>query len=284
MIILLFIFVLAFFSIFLSLEPFLKFLNQKTIGKREEIIKTLDLLMISVSISNINNILFGISFGVSGIFFLLFFPNLILAFIFSILSFVGVWQLAPYVLKSLHDKRCSKVAYQLPDALIILSNGIKSGLSITQSIERASLSLPSPIKEEFSLILSEVRLGRSIEDALQQLFDRVPNQDIEILTLSINVLKETGGNMAETFDTLSYVIRERIKLKKKIEAMMAQSLFQGKVIMAMPFVMLGGMTIMFPEMTRTMYTTALGIGMLLGIVFLVGLGGIIIRSIVNIRV
>ena len=101
------------------------------------------------------------------------------------------------------------------DALSLMSNGLKSGLSIVQSLGLVTQEMPNPIRQEFNLILSENKLGVSLEDAFINLAKRIKSDDVEMFVTSVNILKETGGNLAETFDTIVITIRERIKVEKQ---------------------------------------------------------------------
>ena len=101
---------------------------------------------------------------------------------------------------------------------------------------------------------------------------------------SINILRETGGNLAEVFDTIVGVIRERIRLKQKVETFVAQGFFQGATIFAMPFVMTGLYAASDPEMVKTMFTNPFGIALVLLALISNCIGGYVILRIVNIKV
>ena len=89
--------------------------------------------------------------------------------------------------------------------------------------------MPNPIRQEFNLILSENKLGVSLEEAFVNLSRRIKSDDVEMFVTSVNILKETGGNLAETFDTIVITIRDRIKVEGKIKAMTQSGPVQGYV-------------------------------------------------------
>ena len=93
--------------------------------------------------------------------------------------------------------------------MIILSNGVRAGLSVTQSMDRVVKNLPNPISQEFRLVLSQNQLGQTIEDALTELAERIPRPDVQMFVTSVNIPKETGGNLAETFQAIMFTVRER---------------------------------------------------------------------------
>jgi tight adherence protein B len=182
------------------------------------------------------------------------------------------------------ERRCSTFVDQMVDGMTIMANGLKAGLSVQQSMERVVENLQNPISQEFGLVLSQMRLGRSLQDSLNDLGMRVPRPDVQMFVISINILQETGGNLAETFQTINYTIRERQKIEKKIDALTAQARTQGVIISIVPFAILAGMSLMAPAMVKPLFTTFVGAIMLLGVVFLVVIGSFMIRKVAKIEV
>jgi tight adherence protein B len=165
-----------------------------------------------------------------------------------------------------------------------MANGVKSGLSVTQSMERVVENLGHPISQEFSLVLSQIRLGRSVEEALIAMGERVPRPDVQMLVTSINILKETGGNLAETFATICMTIRERQKIEKKIQAMTAQGLMQGIIITLVPIALLIVFSLVNPGYIKPLFNTTFGLILLFLMFTLQIIGGVTIRKIVKIKV
>ena len=170
------------------------------------------------------------------------------------------------------------------DGMTIMANGIKAGLSVTQSMERVVDNMPNPIRQEFGLVLSEMQIGRSLEESLNDLGTRIPRPDVQMFVTSVNILQETGGNLAETFQTIVYTVRERQKVEKKIEALTAQGVTQGIIITLVPFALLAIFMVIDPTYVRPLFTTTLGIIILMGILALQVIGGLMIRKIVKINV
>jgi tight adherence protein B len=144
--------------------------------------------------------------------------------------------------------------------------------------------LSNPISQEFSLVLSQNKLGISLEEAMGNLSIRMAHDDIEMFTTSVNILKETGGNLAETFDSISYTIRERIKVESKIQAMTAQGVMQGVIVVLMPFALGAILYTIDPERIRPMFTTIPGWAMLFVMMTLQAIGAFAIWKIVQVRV
>jgi tight adherence protein B len=118
--------------------------------------------------------------------------------------------------------------------------------------------MQNPIRQEFELVLSENKLGLSIEESFNNLAKRVQSDDVEMFVTAVNILKETGGNLAETFDTITATIRERLKLEKKIEAMTQQNFMQGMIILCIPPVLTLGIYASDPEFMSPVFTHPVG--------------------------
>lgn len=180
--------------------------------------------------------------------------------------------------------RIDRFEDQLLDALAFMSNGLRSGLSLVQTMEMVVEELANPISEEFGLVLSEQRVGVPFEEALLNLEKRIGSEDVQILVTSINILRQSGGNLSETFQTISYTMRERKKVKGKIKTMTAQGVSQAVIICVMPFA-LGGILWAFDhELVARMWTTWLGWALIFLLLFLQTVGALIMRKIVMIRV
>jgi tight adherence protein B len=129
-----------------------------------------------------------------------------------------------------------------------------------------------------------MRIGRGQSEALNELGMRIPRPDVQMFVTGVNILQETGGNMAETFQTITYTIRERQKIEKKIEAMTAQGVTQGIILTSVPFFLLILFWIVDPSYVEPLFTSVPGL-LALGLMFLLQIvGGLAIRKIVKINV
>jgi tight adherence protein B len=256
----------------------------RSIAQKDEVLKILDLMFVETTEKQVVRLMLLMSLGPGAIVFLVLWPNVFIGLPLGFLITSFMWSVPLRLLKSRFDKRANIFVDQMVDGLTIMSNGIKAGLSVTQAMERVVESLPNPISQEFNLVLSQIRLGRSIEEALVDLGERIPKADVQMFVTAINILKETGGNMAETFDTIVSVIRERQKIEKKIEAMTAQGLMQGMIVSMVPVGIITLLWIIDPAYIRPMFTTTLGIILLLIVFGLIIAGGVMVRKIVRIKV
>lgn len=259
-------------------------LRDKSLSQREEVLRLLDLMFVETDRTKVTRMMLLMSFGLGFLFFLLLWPHILISIPVCSIIIVVMWSMPLIFVRKQWEKRCSLVVDQMVDGLTIMSNGIKAGLSVPQSMERVVESLPNPISQEFNLVLSQIRLGRSVEEALLDFGERVPKADVQMFVTAINILKETGGNMAETFSTIVVVIRERQKVERKIEAMTAQGIMQGMIISMVPIGIIGLLWVVDPGYIQPMFTTTLGLFLLFIMFGLVVAGGLTVRKIVTIRV
>lgn len=274
----------VFFVFYFWSERVINWLYTRSLGKREEIIKLLDLMFVEVDQKKITIVLLLLSFGLGLAFFFLLWPNIIAGLIIGSAVTVLGWSLPLSIVKSIYDRRSTQFVDQMIDALTIMANGIKSGLSITQAMERVIENMGNPISQEFNLVLSQIRIGRSVEESLIELGERIPKADVQMFVTAINILKETGGNLAETFQTIVYTIRERQKIEKKIQAMTAQGIMQGIIISLVPIILMIVFLILDPKYILPMFTTTMGLIMTFVMFVLIFIGGITIRKVVKINV
>lgn len=274
----------VFIICYLWIDKIIAFVNERSLGQRDEIIKYLELMFVEVDKEKLTKTLMIGSFGLGALFFVLFWPNVVAGLMFGCVFTLLGWNLPKHVVKYLYDKRCSRFNEQMVDAMTILSNGVRAGLSVTQSMDRVVKNLPNPISQEFRLVLSQNQLGQTIEDALTELAERIPRPDVQMFVTSVNILKETGGNMAETFQTITFTIRERQKVEKKIEALTAQGVMQGIIISAIPLILLGVFFVMDPGYVKPLFNTTLGLIALMIVLALQIIGGLMIKKVVTIKV
>jgi tight adherence protein B len=126
---------------------------------------------------------------------------------------------------------------QLPDMLNLMVNGLRAGYSTMQAMEAVSKELPPPISDEFRRVVQEMQLGVPMERALENLYRRVPSEDLDLVITAVNVQREVGGNLAEILDTISYTIRERIRIKGEIRVLTSQVMYSGRFLAMLPIIL-----------------------------------------------
>ncbi len=146
---------------------------------------------------------------------------------------VGAFVPRMYV-KRQEKGRLKRFDNQLSDMLNLTVNGLRAGFSTLQALEAVSRELPPPINDEFHRVVQEMQLGIQMEDALEHLLRRINSEDLDLVITAINVQREVGGNLAEILDSISFTIRERVRIKGEIAALTAQGSATAWVISAMP--------------------------------------------------
>lgn len=265
-------------------KRFLDWLRFQSLGTRDYIHEKLGLMFIEIPSQQILLGLFALSFGLGSIVFLLFLPQLFPAILFGAITTVVGWKAPKPIVNFFYKRRINKLVLQMVDGLNLMSNGMKSGLSVVQSLNLVVQEMPNPIQQEFALVLNQNKLGVSLEEAFTNLAKRVPSDDVEMFVTSVNILKETGGNLAETFDTITTTIRERIKVEKKIQAMTTQGFTQGMIVMAVPPILGLVFYQSDPEFMSPLFNTAVGWIIILVILALEILGFFVIMKVVKIEV
>jgi tight adherence protein B len=181
-------------------------------------------------------------------------------------------------------QRTNAITDQLPDVLVLISNGLKAGHGFLQAAELVAQEMDPPIGEEFEKFLRETSLGSTTEKALNSLNERCDNDDLDLAITAVLIQRQIGGNLAEILDRILHTIRERIRIKQEIRTLTAQGRMSAIIITLLPPAV--GIIIYFlsPEFMTLLLTTKIGIGMLVGAAVSELIGALIIRNIVDIEV
>lgn len=250
----------------------------------DEIMRILDLMHVQTERKKVVIIQYLASLGVGFAFFLLLWPRATIGLLVGGAIGFFMWRVPLMVVRRQWEQRNSKIVDQMVDGLTMMANGISAGLTAQQSMERVANNMPNPLSQEFYLVLSQMRVGSTLEEALIEFGARVPKQDVQMFVTAINILKETGGNMGETFTTIVQTIRERQKVERKIEAMTAQGIMQGFIVSLVPLGLIGLFYVIDPGYITPMFNSTLGIILLLAMFGLIIAGGVAIRKVVTIKV
>ena len=146
---------------------------------------------------------------------------------------------------------------QLGDTITLMSNSLRSGYSFLQTLDMVSREAPPPVSTEFSRVVQEVGLGRSTEEALDNLLRRIPSEDLELLITAVNIQHEVGGNLAQILDTIGHTIRERVRIKGEIKTLTAQGRISAYVITGLPIALAIFITVINPEYMSPLFTFGL---------------------------
>lgn len=274
----------VFFAVYFWADKVVIKVYDKSLAKRSDIMRYMKLLGMDSTEKKVTQLLLLSSFGLSGLFFLIAWPNFQIGIFLAISAGIAGYQLPPIIFKTMYQKRCLQFVDQMVDGLTIMANGIKSGSNPQQAMQRVVEIMGNPISSEFRQVITQTQFGQSFEEALSDLGERIPLPDVQMFVTAINILKETGGNLGETFTTIVSTIRERQKLEKKIAAMTAQGVMQGIIVTCIPFILGGVLFALDPTFIAPMFSTAIGLGLLVAMLGLQIIGGVMIKKIVTIKV
>lgn len=132
-------------------------------------------------------------------------------------------------------KRANAFTVKFPDAIELLVRGLRSGLPVTETLGVVAKEIPGPVGEEFKLITESIKIGKTMEDALQSTADRLSMPEFNFFCITLAIQRETGGNLAETLANLSDVLRKRAQMKLKIRAMSSESKASAYIVGVLPF-------------------------------------------------
>lgn len=202
------------------------------------------------------------------------------------MAFVGLYLPIMYV-GTAQKSRLKRFDNQLGDMLNLMVNGLRAGFSTLQAMEAVSRELPSPISVEFHRVVQEMQLGITMEEALDHLLRRINSDDLDMVITAINVQREVGGNLAEILDTISFTIRERVRIRGEISSLTAQGRATAWVISLLPVVLMALLFLVNRPYLMEFFnpeTRACGIPMLIVAALMILSGFFITQKIVDIDI
>jgi tight adherence protein B len=181
-------------------------------------------------------------------------------------------------------KRLNGFTSKFPDAIELLVRGLRSGLPVTETLGVVAHEVPGPVGLEFKGVVERIRIGRTMEEALQETADRLGTPEFQFFVITLAIQRETGGNLAETLSNLADVLRKRAQMKLKIKAMSSESKASAYIVGSLPFVVFTLVWMINPKYMQNFFTderlVVAGIG---GLIWM-GLGGLIMAKMVNFEI
>lgn len=191
--------------------------------------------------------------------------------------------LAPrYLRDALIAKRHRRFEEQFPDALALLSSTLRAGISMPLAVAKVAEESPAPLAEEFGLLRREIQLGR-MEQGFVELSQRVPLDSVKLFVTAVVTCVKMGGNLAEMSDSIAETIRNNIELRGELRTLTAEGRLQGMMMAAMPFVVVGLIALVNPDLVEPLFSHWIGNLMLGLVVVLEGVGVLIIREMLKIE-
>jgi len=192
---------------------------------------------------------------------------------------------SPYVyLYIVREVRFKKFSDLLPEAVDLMSRGLRAGHSIQAVLEMVGNEISDPLGMEFRALHKEQTLGLPIRDAMMRLIDRAPLDDMRFLATAILLQKESGGNLAQILDKTAAVLRERARLRGQLRIYTAQGRITGYLLGVAPFIMFGLLNLINHDYEKTLFTDPFGLKMVYFGLGLMVIGILAIRKIIDIKV
>jgi len=216
-------------------------------------------------------------------------PAILVLFIFdnlipAIFLALGGAYLPLFMINNIKSKRLKKFNEQLGDALTIMTNSLRAGLSFLQTMDSLQKELAPPMSVEFGRALREMRLGTTTEEALGNLAKRVKSEDLDLIVTAVNIQRQVGGNLAEVLDNISVTINERVRIRGELKTLTAQGRISGIIVALLPIFLAGGISVINPSYMAIFFSHPLGLILTVSAVFSELIGIFAIRKIVDIEV
>lgn len=144
-------------------------------------------------------------------------------------------------------KRTNEFVSKFPDGIELLVRGLRSGLPVTETLAVVAQEVPGPVGYEFKTVIDRIKVGKTMEDALQDTADKLGIAEFNFFTITLAIQRETGGNLAETLSNLADVLRKRAQMKLKIRAMSSESKASAYIVGSLPFLVFGAIMYINPE-------------------------------------
>ncbi|MGA7754438.1 MAG: type II secretion system F family protein [Candidatus Sulfotelmatobacter sp.] len=203
-----------------------------------------------------------------------------IAWIGLLVGFVLPYSYASYQ----RNKRFEKFEELFPEAIDTLARAVRAGHAFTTALEMITSEISEPIAGEFRQLYEEQKFGMPVRDALLNLTDRMPLVDVKFFVTAVMLQRETGGNLAEILDNLSYVIRERFKIQRQVRVYTAQGRLTMALLMGMPPIIVTVMLVLNPSFIHPLFADPIGHTLLVAGITLQTIGYFVIRKIIRIQV
>ncbi|NGN84838.1 type II secretion system protein F [Arthrobacter silviterrae] len=181
------------------------------------------------------------------------------------------------------SKRRTAFANQLDDTLQLLSGGLRAGHSLLRAIDAVSHEAESPTNEEFARIVNETRLGRDLNEALEQSAERMHSDDFGWAAQAIGIHREVGGDLASVLDQVGHTIRERNQIRRQVAGLSAEGKMSAYILFAIPFAVIGILTLTSPSYIAKFIQSPIGFAMIGASIVMLTIGGLWMKKVVSFK-
>ena len=197
---------------------------------------------------------------------------------------VGMFGFPRWFLGFLRRRRQSVFLNDFADAIDVMVRGLKAGLPVSDAMKVIAAESGPPVGPEFTEVVEGQRVGITIDQGIERMFERMPLSEVNFLGIVMAIQSKTGGNLSEALNNLSKVLRDRKKMKAKIRAVSQEAKSSAAIIGSLPFVIMGGLTVLNPEYLNPLFHTSTGNIMLAGCGLWMLTGVLVMRKMINFEI
>ena len=206
-------------------------------------------------------------------------PYVILA-----MGVVGMLGLPRWFIGQARKKRQKKFVAEFSNSIDVIVRGVKSGLPVNECLKIISRDAQSPVKEEFHLLVEGQRIGLSLEQSLERMYQRMPVNEVNFFAIVLVIQQQTGGNLADALGNLSTVLRSRKTMLGKIAALSMEAKASAAILAAMPFMVSGMVYMSAPDYLEPLFSEQTGQFMLMGAGVWMMIGVVVMKNMISIKV
>lgn len=194
---------------------------------------------------------------------------------------VGLLGFPRWFLGFLRKRRQNKFLHDFADAIDVMVRGLKAGLPVSDAMKVIAAESGPPVGPEFAEVVEGQRVGITIDQGIERMFERMPLSEVNFLGIVMAIQSKTGGNLSEALGNLSKVLRDRKKMKQKIRSVSQEAKSSAAIIGSLPFVIMGGLTVLNPNYMDPLFNTSTGNVMLVGCGVWMLTGVLVMRKMIN---
>jgi tight adherence protein B len=181
------------------------------------------------------------------------------------------------------ERRAAAFADALEDLVQLMATNLRAGHSVLQALDGVAKEMDDPTKTEVARVVNEVRLGRDLSQALEETANRMASEDFRWVAQAIAIHRQVGGNLADVLDTVGHTIRERNQIRRQVRALSAEGRLSAWVLFLLPFFVALAMSLLNPDYLAVLTTRPIGWLLIAGALFLMGIGGLWLRKVVEVK-
>lgn len=202
----------------------------------------------------------------------------------GLLLLIGGFGFPRWVLNFLRSRRQKKFVSEFSNAIDVIVRGVKSGLPVNECLKIIAREAPRPVSDEFHMLVEGIRVGLSLEQSLERMYERMPLQEVNFFGIVLMIQQKTGGNLAEALGNLAGVLRSRKLMEGKIKALSSEAKASAYIIGSLPFLVMGAVKIASPEYLDPLFNERVGNFILIGAGMWMLMGVVVMKKMTQIKV